>query len=139
MYWINIETVCTGSFSVLVGSVSVNDSNRGVVCFTCHLVEGAPTNGCFIEYISLYTEMTGNISIRRLLNDTRVTECKEGFYTDVYTVKFYDDKFDELVAYELNHQLITGLNFTTSSPLPSCTMVDDKILSPSPSQCTCNG
>lgn len=48
-------------------------------------------------------------AIKKPLNQTVATMCDKGLYTDVYTVWFYDDKYDESAAIELKYQLVTGL------------------------------
>lgn len=107
-------------------------------------MEGAAANGsCFIEYTALYTGLTGNVSITSRSSLNNVTECKEGFYTDVYSVKFYDNELDERVAFELNQVLIIGLSVNLS-PLPtSCIRAVQtdvsNMSSLSPTLCTCDG
>lgn len=99
-----------GSFQVQNASISVINESEGFVCFSCYFVEGALTNSCYVEYTSLYTETIGNMTaIKKPLNQTVATKCDKGLYTDIYTVRFHDDKYDESAAIELKYQLVTGL------------------------------
>ena len=88
----------------------------------------------------------GNTTILKTsFNDTVVTGCLNGFYSDVYTIMFYDDRHDISPAIELYYQLINGLplvqtimnecNNNNTSPLhlPSASF------SPNYSDCTCEG
>lgn len=88
----------------------------------------------------------GNTTISKIsLNGTVVTDCLNGFYTDVYTIKFYDDRHDTSPAIELNYQLVVGLASPLHSSLysPSECNVSMSFISIfqslTPSQCTCDG
>ena len=143
--------IITGTFDVIDGNYSVTDITTGTVCFMCYFIKGSTTNTCYIEYSSLYTGVIGNTTINRIsLMDNSATSCLNGFYTDIYTVRFYDDKHDESPAIELVHQMITGLSFVDNIPTTSCSYVITESyllysssLAPSPSpsaiDCTSNG
>ena len=131
-----------GTFDVNGGSWFVSNTTTGTTCFICHFVKGSSTDSCYIEYKSFYTNVMGNATIlKTFLNDTVVEDCLNGFYSDVYTIKFYDDKHDILPAIELYNQLINGLpvplvqseNIVDTASLSHCLCA-----SPSP-QYTCQG
>lgn len=133
-----------GTFEVIHGDWSVINTTTGTVCFTCYFAIGATTDNCYIEYSSLYTGLVGNATIlKRPMNESVATKCLNGFYTDIYTIGFYDDKHDNSVAYELHYQLMTGLFFDNHIPVTSCISSELSLsshFSPSPSPYnTCNG
>ena len=90
----------------------------------------------------------GNTTIlRKYLNDTVVTDCLNGFYTDIYTIRFYDDKHDISPAIELNYQVLVGLaspalyssSYSFSYSLSECNDSMSVFQSLFPSQCACDG
>uniref|UniRef100_A0A1X7UH69 Ig-like domain-containing protein n=1 Tax=Amphimedon queenslandica TaxID=400682 RepID=A0A1X7UH69_AMPQE len=142
-FFINSLTTRFSTFDIINGNYSVTNITSGTVCFTCQFIEGVGTNTCYIEYSSLYTGLIGNITINR--TDSIATSCIKGFYTDIYSIRFYDDKHDESPAIELDHQLITGLyidnTLTTSCVTEGKSTLaesDTMYLTPSPTliQCT---
>ena len=131
--------IITGTFDVINGNYSVTNITSGTVCFTCQFIEGVGANTCYIEYSSLNTGLIDNITINRT-NSIAATSCIKGFYTDIYSIRFYDDKHDKSPAIELNHQLITGLSIDNTLTTSCATESDIMFLTPSPTltQCTSN-
>ena len=79
-------------------------------------MEGVETN---IEYSS---HTLGNITLNRTIE--LIVLLPVVSYTNIYSVRFYDDKHDESPAIELHHQLITGLLFVINTPTTCVTESD---------------